>query len=77
MTTEEALTQAKIAMIWDIDRECENPARNCYQCKKNTKCQVMHIKEALSRIDGGLNVISNERFVELRNWAIMANLARR
>ena len=70
MTTQEQLDLAKNAMIWDIDRDCENTHRSCFTCKHNTKCKVMHIKEALSRIDGGLKVMTNERFVQLRNWAI-------
>ena len=70
MTIEEQLDLAKYAMIQDIDRGCENTARNCYTCKRNTKCKVMTIKEGLSRIDGGSRIMSNERFVQLRNWAI-------
>ena len=70
MTIEKQLDLAKCAMIWDIDRDCENPHRNCFTCKRATKCKVMHIKEALSVIDGGIKVMTNERFVQLRNWAI-------
>lgn len=70
MTTQEQLDLAKYAMIWDIDRDCENPARNCYTCKHNTKCKVMYIKEALCVIDGNSKTMTNERFVQLRNWAI-------
>lgn len=70
MTTEEALTQAKIAMIWDIDRDCENTARYCFTCTHNSKCKVIHIKEALCMIDGGSKCMHDERFVQLRNWAI-------
>lgn len=70
MTIQEQLDLAKYAMIWDIDRGCENPARNCYACKHHTECKVMYIKAALSVMDGGSKTMTNERFVQLRNWAI-------
>jgi len=69
INTDGNLDLAMYAMIQDIDGDCENPARNCYTCKHNTKCKVMHVKEALCMIDGMSKVMSNERFVQLRNWA--------
>lgn len=70
MTTQEQLDLAKYAMIWDIDCDCENPHRDCFTCKHNAECKVMHIKEALCVIDGNSKTMTNERFVQLRNWAI-------
>lgn len=70
MTAKEALDLAKYAMITDMDRDCENPTRNCFNCKHHTKCKVMTIKEALCHIENNARSMSNEQFVKLKNWAI-------
>ena len=68
-TLEEKFDHAKYAMIVTVDRGCENPARNCYTCKRVHKCQVCFIKEAMGNIFGLGRTLDNDEFVKLKRWA--------
>ena len=55
------------AVVRDIDRECVNLARNCYTCKKVTKCQIAITKEAFCRIHNGSKSMLSDEYVKLRD----------
>ena len=64
---EEHLRMLLGAAVRDIDRECENTARNCYTCKKVAKCQIAITKEAFCRIHNGTKCMNSDEYIKLRD----------
>lgn len=67
LTDSEKLKCLLYGITRDIDGGCYNPNNNCFNCKYNSKCKVMFIKEAFCKIHNGTKSMNNDKWLELRN----------
>ena len=66
MNDSEKLAIALDGIVRDVDQGCINTSLNCFTCKRNSKCQVMFIKEALCKIQTGCKSMSSDEYLKAR-----------